>query len=129
MHIFVCQGAGISVPTPTISVAASLPALHPNLPSRAFVISNMFDPATETELNWDQDVRDDVMDECRRFGTVENIYVEKNKPGGFVYVKFTDVAAAVKAGQSLNGRYFAGKMITVAHMDPQQFDSVVQTKR
>jgi RNA-binding protein 23/39 len=126
------QGAGLTVPpapiTPVIPVAAmqnpAIPLIQ-GTPSRTFVISNMFDLAKETEPNWDEEIREDVTEECRRFGAVDLVYVEKRKPGGLVYVKFPHVDSAVKSAQNLHGRYFAGKMITVAYVDPQRFDSLV----
>jgi RNA-binding protein 39 len=41
------------------------------------MLSNMFDPTNETERNWDFDIRDDVLDECNKFGDVLHIHVDK----------------------------------------------------
>lgn len=128
------QAAGIqvpvnvpTVPAPVANPSAVIPPIG-GLPSRSFLIVNMFDPRTESEPNWDQDIRDDVFDECRKYGVVENVYVDKYKPEGLVYVKFTSIESALKSAQQLNGRFFAGKMITVTFIDPTLFDSVVMRK-
>ena len=54
-------------------------------------------------------------EECSRYGQVEHIAVGKNTPG-FVYVKFTDNAGATNAKNTLSGRWFAGKMISVDYL-------------
>lgn len=90
-------------------------------PSPCFYIKNMFNPAEETEPNWDEDIKDDVTEECRKFGAVTHCYVEKNRPGGYVYLKFASVQGATSAANSLNGRWFAGKMITCTFMHPNDY--------
>ena len=45
------------------------------------MIRNMFDPAEEGDGDWDQEIREDVMEECGKFGTVVHCHVEKVKPG------------------------------------------------
>lgn len=66
----------------------------------------------ENRLNWDQEIRDDVIDECNKHGGVLHIYVDKSSPQGNVYVKCPTIAAAVASVNSLHGRYFGG-MLTV----------------
>ena len=62
----------------------------------------------ETRTTWDQEIRDDVIDECNKHGGVLHIYVDKNSPQGNVYVKCPSISAAVASVNSLHGRYFAG---------------------
>ena len=57
----------------------------------------MFDPATENEPGWDQEIRDDVIEECNKYGGVLHIYVDKVAPQGNVYVKCPTVSTAVSA--------------------------------
>lgn len=40
----------------------------PNFATECFMLSNMFDPKTETEEDWDQDIKDDVVEECNNHG-------------------------------------------------------------
>lgn len=63
----------------------------------------------ENRLNWDQEIRDDVIEECNKHGGVLHIYVDKSSPQGNVYVKCPTIAAAVASVNSLHGRYFGGK--------------------
>jgi RNA-binding protein 39 len=51
--------------------------MNPPIATQCFLLSNMFDPATETSPSWDMEIRDDVIDECSRHGGVLHIYVDK----------------------------------------------------
>jgi RNA-binding protein 39 len=85
----------------------------------------MFDPSSESQPGWDLDVREDVMEECSKFGKVDHCYVEKSKPGGLVFVRFVKTDASTSAARSLNGRFFAGRMITVTYLEPAQYNTLV----
>lgn len=86
-----------------------LASMNPPIATQCFLLSNMFDPATETAANWDLEIRDDVIDECSRHGGVLHIYVDKMAPQGNVYVKCVSIASAVGSVNALHGRWFAGK--------------------
>jgi len=88
----------------------------PPIATQCFMLSNMFDPTTETNPNWDQEIRDDVIEECNKHGGVLHIYVDKASPQGNVYVKCPSISAAVASVQALHGRWFAGKVITAAYV-------------
>lgn len=99
--------------------AAEAPATMQSAPpiaTQCFMLSNMFDPNTETVLNWETEIRDDVIEECNKHGGVLHIYVDKASPQGNVYVKCPSIAAAVASVNALHGRYFAGKVITAAYV-------------
>lgn len=64
----------------------------------------------ETTVNWDVEIRDDVIEECNKHGGVLHIYVDKASPQGNVYVKCPSISAAVASVNALHGRYFAGKL-------------------
>ena len=56
---------------------------------------------------------DEIEQECsNKFGKILHIDTDPNTTE--VFVKFADVDGAGKAVQGLNGRYFAGRMITVS---------------
>jgi len=88
----------------------------PPIATECFMLSNMFDPVTEREPAWDQEIRDDVVEECNKHGSVMHIYVDKASPQGNVYVKCVNIATAVAAVNALHGRWFAGKVITAAYV-------------
>lgn len=88
----------------------------PPIATECFMLSNMFDPVNEREQNWDQEIRDDVVEECNKHGGVLHIYVDKASPQGNVYVKCPNITTAVAAVNALHGRWFAGKVITAAYV-------------
>ena len=108
---------GVQEPVNRVNVASSNKPAAPaqpeqNLPpiaTQCFMLSNMFDPVTEREPAWDQEIRDDVIDECNKHGGVSHIYVDKASPQGNVYVKCPNVSTAVAAVNALHGRWFAGQ--------------------
>lgn len=125
------RSAGLEVPQPTAIHGADLltaagPAVPPmaGVPSTCFVVANMFDPAEETEEGWDLDIKEDVSDECSRFGTVLACHVEKVKRGGLVFLKFAAADHAQRAASSLHGRYFAKRMITVSYFPVDSYDKL-----
>ena len=92
----------------------SVPKLQmPSLPivSSCFVISNMFDPTIESGATWDSEIREDVLEECMKFGNVLHVQVDKFSQGN-VYVKCQTPQVANLAMASFNGRFYAKKQIT-----------------
>ncbi|KAL6842361.1 hypothetical protein ACP4OV_027788 [Aristida adscensionis] len=124
--------AAPSLLQPTIPAVGSVPGLPiPPVPAQSAAVStpteflllkNMFDPSVETDPDFDLDIRDDVQEECNKFGVVKHIFVDKHT-AGFVYLHFDSVTAAAKAQQALHGRWFAGKMITATFMSAQEYNT------
>ncbi|KAF9684510.1 hypothetical protein SADUNF_Sadunf04G0125600 [Salix dunnii] len=102
--------AGLQFPATAISTMDTI-----GVPSDCLFLKNMFDPKTETEPDFDLDIKEDVQEECSRFGNVKHIYIDKNS-AGFVYMRFENTQAAINAQRSLHGRWFAGKLITATFM-------------
>ncbi|PPS01156.1 hypothetical protein GOBAR_AA19534 [Gossypium barbadense] len=108
---------GLQIPTngiPTIDTIGT--------PSECLLLKNMFDPSLETEPDFDLDIKEDVQEECLKFGKLKHIYVDRNS-AGFVYLRFEDAQGAINAQRNLHGRWFAGKMITAAYMVPQTYEA------
>eukprot|EP00850_Spirogloea_muscicola_P009847 SM000056S17965 [mRNA] locus=s56:323425:328468:- [translate_table: standard] len=120
------------------------------VPSEYLLLKNMFDPSTETEPDFEMDIKDDVLDEVSKYGAIKHIFVDKwvlsqvgvifrfrdsrsssvNKhcrgqwllgwlssnilwnSAGHVYLRFDSATASIAAQRALQGRWFAGKMIT-----------------
>ncbi|CAL1279277.1 unnamed protein product [Larinioides sclopetarius] len=95
------------------STSTSQPA---SVATQCFVLSNMFDPAKEVGPNWDEDIRNDVIDECRNHGGALHVYVDKNSSEGNVYVKCPNLTVAASTVTALHGRYFAGRVIVAAYV-------------
>ncbi len=75
----------------------------------------MFDPTTETEVGWEHEIRDEVMEECSKFGKVIHCGVDKHSMGD-VYLLFEALGSAKAAAQALHGRWFALKQIQVKYL-------------
>ena len=78
MSSFVC--VCVCVYTFVGLVGLAVPQVDVPAISACFMLSNMFDPTNETDRNWDFDIRDDVLDECNKFGDVLHIHVDKISP-------------------------------------------------
>ncbi|KAJ3107150.1 hypothetical protein HK100_003640 [Physocladia obscura] len=83
--------------------------------TRCVLLKNMFDPENETDEGWDVEIRNDVKDECEKYGKIVHIAVDKNSQG-FIYIKFDAIPYAQQAINALNGRFFAGKQISATFM-------------
>lgn len=111
-----------SAPSPTPSPGYGL-SLNPAIsPSPCMLLKNMFDPKAyvlssllcyfnclyrETDPDFHLDIKEDVTEECSKYGKITHIYVERDSEG-HVYMKFTSSDGAQKAIQALNHRWFAG---------------------
>ncbi|KAI0219937.1 Phosphatidylinositol-3-phosphatase SAC1 [Massospora cicadina] len=78
--------------------------------SRSIILENMFDPDEESEPNWERLLEDEVEMECTKYGRVNHIHLE-GESKGTIYVRFDNVAAAQRAVNSLNGRWFGGRQV------------------
>ena len=101
-----------------------LAGTNPPIATQCFMLSNMFDPSTETSPDWDQEVKDDVTEECNKYGGVLHIFVDKVSPQGNVYVKCPNTQVAVSAVNALHGRWFAGKVITAAYVPVLNYNNL-----
>ncbi|XVE93896.1 hypothetical protein REPUB_Repub01dG0233800 [Reevesia pubescens] len=121
----------IQAPVPTISGLPGGLQLPTNgiptidtigVPSECLLLKNMFDPNLETEPDFDLDIKEDVQEECSKFGKLKHIYVDRDT-AGFVYLRFEDAQGAINAQRNLHGRWFAAKMITATFMTPQTYEA------
>jgi RNA-binding protein 39 len=61
--------------------------------------------------NWEEDIKDDVIEECTKYGGIVHIHIDKHSPEGNIYIKCPSISIAISALTSMNGRYFAGKCL------------------
>ena len=131
--------------TMTTSTSPTLTSITPTpktLVTRNCLLTNMFDPATETTVGWAKEIRQDVQEECSQFGRVLEVRVDRQHADGHVYVRFADggddtdtgdetaaaqqpaaASACQRAVQALNGRWFAKKQIHARHIADHVFDA------
>ncbi|XP_073022259.1 uncharacterized protein [Primulina eburnea] len=103
--------------------AVTGPSIDPvGVPSECLLLKNMFDTQSEAETNFDLDVKEDVQDECSKFGKLKHIYVDKDS-AGCVFLRFENTQSSTAAQRALHGRWFAGKMITASFMVPHDYEA------
>lgn len=93
----------------------------PNIATHCFMLTNMFDPTKESQHGWEHEVRDDVIEECSRWGGAVHVYVDKGSHEGNVYVKCNSISVSHKCVQALHGRFFSGKVITANYVPLQSY--------
>lgn len=108
------EGTGIQLPqaavtalqmgsTPTMTSASST-----TIATQCFMLTNMFDPNNESNPDWPEEIKNDVIEECRKHGGALHVFVDKASNGN-VYVKCPTISAASASVNALHGRWFAGE--------------------
>ncbi|XP_051117277.1 uncharacterized protein LOC127241996 isoform X2 [Andrographis paniculata] len=111
------------LPSPVLPAQAVYMVPEPiGTPSECLLLKNMFDPATETDPEFDLDIRDDVQEECSKYGRVRHIHVDKNS-AGYVYLRFESVEAASRSQQAMHKRWFARRLISAIFLQPYEYDA------
>jgi len=90
--------------------------------SNCLLLKNMFsptDPEVHSNPNFDQEIADDVKEECQKFGRIMHVHCDRRSSEGVVYIRFSTNTEAVKAYTELNGRWFAALQIA-AHYIPEK---------
>ena len=107
----------------TKGTGPGVPEVSPvtNAPSTCIVMQNMFDPAEESTENWHVDVKQDVVGRVSMYGAVQHSYLEKELPGGLIYIKLGNVESAQRAIADLNGRFFGGRKISVRFVSEDEY--------
>ncbi|KAI3451045.1 hypothetical protein Pfo_007710 [Paulownia fortunei] len=115
--------AATMLPTPVLPTQVVSMAPEPiGAPSECLLLKNMFDPTNEADPEFDMDIRDDVQEECSKYGRVKHIYVDKNS-AGYVYLKFESMEAAARAQQAMHKRWFARRLISAIFLQPYEYDA------
>ncbi|KAJ6930281.1 RNA-binding protein 39 [Populus alba x Populus x berolinensis] len=111
-----------TLPAPVLSSPAYEPI---GQPSECLLLKNMFDPATETEPDFDLDIKEDVEEECSKYGQVDHIFVDKNS-AGCVYLRFGSIEAAAGAQRAMHMRWFARRLILAVFMPTREYEARFQ---
>jgi len=94
---------------------------NPPINTTCFMLTNMFDPTSETNSEWESEIKDDVIDECSAHGGAVHVHVDKTASQGNVYVKVLNPTTASLAVNALHGRMFAGRVITAAYIPEENY--------
>lgn len=122
------RSRGIAVPdsnmtymNPSMKAEPAAPPPTGPVPTPCLLLKNMFNPVTETDPDFDLEIREDVREEVSSHGRLLHIYVDKNSRDGRVYLKFDRADASQKAHDGLDGRWFAQNRIEATYMDPRDY--------
>ncbi len=92
------------------------------------VLKHMFHPDDfTTDPLLKQELRDDIQQECNKFGVVERVRVFEDNPDGVVEVRFIEHTAAEECIEKLNGRYFGGRSVKAEMWDMHTNYNVKET--
>ncbi|KAJ3140803.1 hypothetical protein HK100_009239 [Physocladia obscura] len=80
--------------------------------SKIVILKHMF---TKGEIDEDPtlliDLKEEVREECEKFGEVTNVILYDHSDDGVITVRFKDTTAAAKCVEKNNGRFFGGRRI------------------
>jgi hypothetical protein len=85
-------------------------------------LKNLVDRVEIQDDSEHADILDDVKSECSQHGSVRMVVIPRTKDGyplsaeGSVFVEFGDIDSARRAAQSLRGRKFADRLVSVAYV-------------
>ena len=124
-----------SVPTIAVSSIGSVPDPmvigNADHPSQHLLVHNMFNKDEETENGWENELREEFIEECSKYGTIVNVIVISREVGGKIYASFNDAAGAQTCARSLAGRWFDRKQLRVeftteeqVHLVEKQYPSI-----
>ncbi|XP_047314814.1 RNA-binding protein 39-like [Impatiens glandulifera] len=114
---------GFPAATVVPAIVASLAATEPiGKPSECLLLKNMFDPSAEMDPEFDMEIKDDVEEECSKYGHVLHIHVDKNS-AGYVYLRFETIEAASGAQAAMHKRWFARRLISAVFLQPYEYDA------
>jgi RNA-binding protein 39 len=108
-------------PPPALLPPPSAPLLEPPLPTPCIVLSNVFDPRTETEAGWEEEVRGAIAEEAAKLGPVVFTHLDARDPRGLVFLMMQDLAAAAALLATLGGRSFAGRVVAAEAVPMELF--------
>lgn len=79
--------------------------------STCVLLKNMFDRTEAAQPNFEAEMTADVSEEAVKFGELQHVFVDIHSDG-FVYLRYSTIAAAARALGALNGRWFAGRQVS-----------------
>ncbi|KAL4480159.1 hypothetical protein ABPG74_020675 [Tetrahymena malaccensis] len=83
------------------------------LPTNYIVLVNMFAESDfKNDPSFFADLKEDVSEECKKYGDVVEVFVAIRSPCGSVFVLFNDAVGAVTCAKNMDGRMFNGRPIS-----------------
>eukprot|EP01065_Artemidia_motanka_P045465 TRINITY_DN6692_c0_g1_i1.p1 TRINITY_DN6692_c0_g1~~TRINITY_DN6692_c0_g1_i1.p1 ORF type:complete len:537 (+),score=89.87 TRINITY_DN6692_c0_g1_i1:103-1611(+) len=74
-------------------------------------LSNLFNPQEEEEDDFDEDIKEEVSDQCNKLGRLVHVFVDKNSPSGEVWLRFKESEGGRLTREKMHDRWFAKRQI------------------
>mmetsp|Transcript_18101 Transcript_18101/g.20870 ORF Transcript_18101/g.20870 Transcript_18101/m.20870 type:complete len:630 (-) Transcript_18101:629-2518(-) len=88
-----------------------------NKPTKNVLVHNMFDKDQETDDGWEEDIRQDFVEECSKWGNIVKVRVMHKEPGGKIYACFEKASQAQTCASNLAGRWFDKRQLRVEYVE------------
>lgn len=120
--------APVPVPMPAATLAA-MPAAVPLASSTVIRCSNMLTPEELANATEREEVKEDVVEECKIFGAVRSIKVPvSHNPSCGIFVQFEQPSSAAATVAALRGRKFDGRVVGVDLISETEFEAIADGK-
>jgi len=106
------QTAGNTQPLTVDLTVVDSPGLKGE-PKPNILVHNMFDKDSETEEGWADDLKDEFIQECSKFGRILAVTIMSNESGGKVIASFDSIDSAKLCAHNLSGRWFDKRQLQV----------------
>ncbi|CAI8049836.1 HIV Tat-specific factor 1 homolog [Geodia barretti] len=103
---------------------------HKTKYDKIVIVSHAFHPSEfEEEALLINEIKDDLREECGKFGVVKKILLFDRHPGGVVSVGFKEAESAAACVTAMNGRWYGGRQLGVAIWDGVTNYQVEETEK
>ncbi|KAK3330802.1 hypothetical protein B0H66DRAFT_572754 [Apodospora peruviana] len=111
-----------------MSMLAGTTSMEPDV-SRVLQLLNMVTPDELMDNDDYEEIRDDVQEECEKFGKILSLKIPRPVGGsrqsagvGKIFIKFETPESATKALRALAGRKFADRTVVTTYFPEENFD-------
>jgi len=94
-------------------------------PTLSILVHNMFDKDEETDEGWQDDIREDFVEECQKYGHIQKCLVKHQEPGGKIYAFFDSMDSAQNCALAMAGRWFDKRQLRVEYVTKEEFEKEV----
>lgn len=109
--------------TSPTSTSSDDPKVVKGTPSCIILVHNMFDKDEETDEGWQDDIKEEFVEESSTYGTLSKnedtgacVLVVHDQPGGMVYAQFETIDMAKLCAEALTGRWFDKRQLRVEYV-------------
>lgn len=82
-------------------------------PTNNILVHNMFDKNEETDLGWEEEIKQEFQEEAGKFGKLNEVVVMSKEEGGMIYASYETVEAAQTCASNFAGRWFDKRQLRV----------------